>query len=62
MLLLTFVSILMLASIVLSAIVSINVGLANIATIGLFLVFPWAYCSLYVGFTYALAQESKEEE
>lgn len=61
MLLVTFVSIFMLASMLLSALVAINIGLANVATLGLFLVFPWAYSSLYVGFIGALKAPQAEE-
>jgi len=54
MILLTFASIFMLASILLSTIVAIHVGLANVVTMGLFLLFPWVYSSLYAGFRGAL--------
>ncbi|MEM1216971.1 MAG: hypothetical protein AAGJ82_14850 [Bacteroidota bacterium] len=49
-LLLTFFSLLILISIFLAPLAGISSGLANLGTFLLFLVFPWAYCSLYAGF------------
>lgn len=51
MLLLTFFSLLLIGAFVVTMLLSINAGLANIAAFGLFLITPWAYCSLYAGFT-----------
>lgn len=54
MLLLTFFSIFMLASMLLSPVAVASPGLANILSFGLFLILPWAYCSLYIGFRGAM--------
>lgn len=56
MLLLTFFSMFMLASMLISPLAGISVGLANLATFGLFLLLPWAYSSLYLGFHGALKE------
>jgi len=53
MLLLTFVSIFMLASMIVAPLAAFSIGLANVATMSLFLLLPWVYCSLYVGFNLA---------
>ncbi|PSR09800.1 MAG: hypothetical protein DA408_21010 [Bacteroidetes bacterium] len=62
MLLLTFFSMFMVASIMLSPLTLISPGLANFGTFGLFLIIPWAYCSLYVGFQNALPPPPPPEE
>lgn len=59
MLLLTFVSIFMLASMLVAPLASISLGLANVATMALFFLLPWVYCSLYVGFSQALASDNE---
>lgn len=53
MLLFTFFSLFMLVAVLLQPLVAISAGLANIASFALFLLFPWVYCSLYVGFRQA---------
>lgn len=58
-LLFTFFSMFMLAVLMLSPIAAISAGLGNVLSFGLFLIFPWAYCSLYVGFY--IAMKPKEE-
>ena len=57
MLLLTFVSIFMLASMMVAPLAGISLGLANVATMALFFLLPWVYCSLYVGFNQAMEGE-----
>lgn len=54
MLLLTFFSMFMLASILLSPLAVASPGLANVVSFGLFLILPWVYCSLYLGFRGAM--------
>ncbi len=54
-LLFTFFSMLVLTVLILMPIATLNAGLSNILSYGLFLIFPWAYCSLYVGFHLALS-------
>jgi len=54
MLLLTFFSLFMVASLLLSPITAGNPGIANVLSFGLFLLLPWAHCSLYVGFRRAV--------
>ena len=61
-LLFTFFSMFMLASLLLSPIAAGNAGLANVLSFALFLIFPWVYCSLYVGFHVALLRKEKTEE
>lgn len=62
MLLLTFFSLFFAASIILSPLAAFSPGLANIASFGLFLLFPWAYCALYFGFRQALPLPEPESE
>lgn len=54
MLLLTFFSLFLVASMLLSPITAGSPGLANLLSFGLFLLLPWMHCSLYVGFYNAL--------
>ncbi|MEL6831934.1 MAG: hypothetical protein AAFP77_03035 [Bacteroidota bacterium] len=58
-LLFTFFSMFMLASFLLQPVMLASAGLGNILSFGLFLIFPWAYCSLYIGFH--LAMKPREE-
>lgn len=60
MLLLTFFSIFMLASILLSPLAIAAPGVANVVSFGLFLILPWVYCSLYLGFRGALMPPVEE--
>lgn len=53
-LLMTFVSIALLASMLLSVLSAVSMALANVATLLLFLITPWVHCSLYAGFTLAM--------
>lgn len=60
-LLFSFFSMFMLASLILSPVAALSGGLGNVLSFGLFLIFPWAYCSLYVGFHGALFTKQEEE-
>jgi hypothetical protein len=60
MLLLTFFSLFMLASILLSPLAVAAPGVANVVSFGLFLILPWVYCSLYLGFRGALIPPVEE--
>ncbi|RMF03903.1 MAG: hypothetical protein D6772_01485 [Bacteroidetes bacterium] len=60
MLLLSFFSLFFSAALLLSPLSAINPGLGNIASFALFLLFPWAYCSLYFGWQQALSTDDTE--
>ncbi len=60
MILLTFFSLFMLVSILLSPLAIAAPGLANVVSFGLFLILPWVYCSLYLGFRGALTPRVEE--
>lgn len=62
MMLLTFFSMFMLASFLLAPLTGISIAMANLGTMGLFLIFPWAYCSLHIGFAQAMYTENGMEE
>ncbi len=55
MLILTFVSLFFMASFLVAGLAAVSIGLFNLGTFGLFLILPWAYCSLYIGFFQATA-------
>jgi hypothetical protein len=51
----------MLVSLRLQPLLAFGAGIANLASFALFLLFPWAYCSLYVGFRQATELPTTED-